>query len=308
MARYEEISNYYRSENSEGMDVERFIHLQKEEVDDYLSFLIEPKVNFSKSNVFFENISPSFFELYIWKLFFKNTYDNQLLCDAIAFCTMELFTEYGSQNSEIQYFDMDLYKQGAAILLLMACNRVDIARYCYPFLIEGLKNSKLDDVKDLKSQRLIILAVEMLASEKKQTIDWGNFGIAVDRFYSDFVKNALYSEDKEVLNEWLTALCDNHLKWSARTESTENEFGTNGYEIEAQYLLLWPFELQAVKNFRALHRLTTPEIDHPLCKTPMAIDHKPDYSKWNAPVWFAPLVDELIVLNPRIAFVKDFFK
>lgn len=60
-------------------------------------------------------------------------------------------------------------------------------------------------------QKTIVLAIEMLASEHKQTVDWQLHGIPVERFYYDFVKEALYSQDEAVLKEWLAELCDCHL-------------------------------------------------------------------------------------------------
>ncbi|HIC6292704.1 TPA: hypothetical protein ACW47T_004025, partial [Salmonella enterica subsp. enterica] len=212
------------------------------------------------------------------------------------------------QPDKVFVSDELLYNQGIPLLLQIATNKIDVARRFYPLFIKGLKNFEAERARNLLPQKTIVLAIEMLASEHKQTVDWQSHGIPVERFYYDFVKEALYSQDEAVLKEWLAELCDCHLKWSARTETTENEYALNGYEIEPQELFLWPFEYQAVKKFRAAHGLTTPEIDHPLLKTPLAIEHQADFSKWDAPEWFYPLVDRLISANTELAFTRELFK
>lgn len=156
-------------------------------------------------------------------------------------------------------------------------------------------------------QRLGVLAIEMMASEYKQTIDWHSVNIPTDPFYVRFCQEALYEKDENIVKEWLVELCDNHLKW-ASLFLDNNKSSITGHEIEQPVLLLWPFEYQAVKNFRARHGLTTPEIAHPLLKTPMAIDHRPDFNQWQKPEWFQPVMDKLKEANPALAFLPDLFK
>ncbi len=50
------------------------------------------------------------------------------------------------------------------------------------------------------------------------------------------------------------------------------------YEIEATGTLLWPFEYQAVKKFRATWSSRQKLIIH-WPKTPLAIEHQADFSK-----------------------------
>ncbi|MFG0225256.1 hypothetical protein ACF3TM_20190, partial [Providencia stuartii] len=89
----------------------------------------------------------------------------------------------------------------------------------------------------------------------------------------------------------------------------ENEQSPTGYEIDMEILLAWPFEYQAVKNFRAKHGLTTPIIDHPLLKTPMAIEHRPDMVGWkkNMPVIYHQIIDDLISINPELQVIHKLF-
>ncbi|MEY1164907.1 hypothetical protein AB7116_19855, partial [Providencia manganoxydans] len=82
-----------------------------------------------------------------------------------------------------------------------------------------------------------------------------------------------------------------------------------GYEIDMEILLAWPFEYQAVKNFRAKHGLSTPIIDHPLLKTPMAIEHRPDMVGWkqNRPAIYDQMIDDLITINPELQVINKLF-
>ncbi|EGO6586743.1 hypothetical protein WKP56_000109 [Escherichia coli] len=291
------------------MDVNRYINISNEDISDALLEVGNSNgEEISDSQYIFYDAASSFCYLYAWYLFYKNKEDNSLICDYVACKSMNLFCEAIQYSKTTGFLDGFFYKKGIPLLSFMATHRLDIARLYYPYFTQGLKNFDVAKAKKLKPQKMIVLAIEMLASEQKQTINWETFGIPSDRFYTQFVKEALYTQNEVLLKEWLTALCDNHLKWSARTETTEDEYARNGYEIEDRELLLWPFEYQAVKNFRAEHGLSTPEIDHPLLKTPLAIDHRPDFSRWNAPEWFYPLLDKLIAINPELAFTKTLFK
>ncbi|MBL5906134.1 hypothetical protein [Serratia fonticola] len=309
MSRYNDVSNYYYSENNAEMDVERYLGLLSDSYELYLEELdVSPQYLFFPAGFLFGYVSQRHMYYYSWQLIFKNKIDNQMLCDFIAFESMSLFCEYASYPGHVDNFKVPLSRQGSAILSFLACHRNDIAEHCYPFIIDGLKTMTPGKLGELKVQKLGILAIEMLASENNQVIDWDSMQIPYDRFYRDFAREVLYSKDENVLVDWLKGLCDNHLKWSARSELVENESPLLGYEIEEDHQFLWPFEYQAVKNFRIKHGLSTPEIDHPLLKTPMAIDHRPDFSQWQAPEWFYPLLDKLIAINPKISFVNDLFK
>ncbi|AOR62481.1 hypothetical protein [Pectobacterium wasabiae] len=309
MSRYDDINHYFYSENNIHMDTERYLILLTDSYDMYLDDIRDnPNELYITSKIFFERVSPGQMYYYMWELVFEKKINNQMLCNFIAFESMYLFIEYTSHSGHIDNFKETLSRQGCALLAFISCHKNDITAYCSPFIFDKLKNKNNIHKDDSAIQKLGILAIEMLASEHNQTIDWDSMGIPFDHFYRDFVKEVLYSTDEKVLTDWLNALCDNHLKWSARSELIENESPLLGYEISEDYQLLWPFEYQAVKNFRAKHGLSTPEIDHPLLNTPMAIDHHPDFSQWQAPEWFYPLLDKLIAINPKITFVRDLFK
>ncbi|EOX8448037.1 hypothetical protein [Salmonella enterica] len=314
MKRYNEMLQYFNNDNSSSMDIERYLNIAGEDLEWRLErvYSADDSDTLLKANYLFRDASSSDLYLYSWKLFFKvenNSIDeNTLLCNFVSMRAMELFCDYIDNRDTVGFYKEQFYKQGIPLLMLIMTGQIDLARRCYPFFIDGLKIFDAKRARKLLPQKTIVLAIEMLASEHKQTVDWQSHGVPVERFYYDFVKEALYSQDEAVLKEWLTALCDNHLKWSARTEVTEDEYALNGYEIEPQELLLWPFEYQAVKNFRVAHGLTTPEIDHPLLKTPLATEHRADFSKWDVPEWFYPLVDRLISVNSRLAFTRELFK
>ncbi|MEQ5045277.1 hypothetical protein ABN117_19255, partial [Providencia manganoxydans] len=150
-------------------------------------------------------------------------------------------------------FALNLSEQGEILLMDFACDDFRIGHLCYDKIIESIQSGKMADSLPMytRPQKLGILAIEMLASEKKQTIDWESAGIPIDPFYQRFCQEALYNENHDVVSQWLIALCDRHVEWSALFDWDDNEQSATGYEIDMEILLAWPFEYQAVKNFRA---------------------------------------------------------
>ncbi|WP_249687209.1 hypothetical protein, partial [Providencia stuartii] len=206
---------------------------------------------------------------------------------------------------------LNLAEQGEILLMDFACNDFRIGHFCYDKIIESIQSGKMAESLPMytRPQKLGVLAIEMLASEKNQTIDWESAGIPIDPFYQRFCQEALYNENHDVVAQWLITLCDKHIEWSALFADNENEQSSTGYEIDMEILLAWPFEYQAVKNFRARHGLTTPIIDHPLLKTPMAIDHRPDMVGWkqNRPAIYDQMIDDLITINPELQVINKLF-
>jgi len=251
-------------------------------------------------------------------LILNNKEFNKESCEYyVSSSLMVLFEHYNSLNNE--FFSESLSSQGCSLLMTFACNRFELIELCYPKVIESILSGKMSrslpwggdgegNVVPPQPQRLGVLAIEMMASERKQTIDWASANIPVDPFYQRFCQEALYSTDEQELTYWLTKLCDNHLQWTSLFMENAVKQPSTGYEIYDNMLLLWPFEYQAVKNFRARHGLSTPEIDHPLLKTSMAIDHRPNFSLWQKPEWFDVLVGKVTAVNPELNFVKEWFK
>ncbi|EMD1719174.1 hypothetical protein ACRGNN_003858 [Providencia stuartii] len=206
---------------------------------------------------------------------------------------------------------LDFSEQGEILLMDFACDDFRIGHLCYDRIIENILSGKMAKSLPMytRPQKLGVFAVEMLASEKNQTIDWESAGIPIDPFYQRFCQEALYNENHDVVAQWLIALCDRHVEWSALFDWDENEQSATGYEIDMEILLAWPFEYQAVKNFRAKHGLTTPIIDHPLLKTPMAIEHRPDMVGWkqNRPAVYDQMIEDLITINTELQVIHKLF-
>ncbi|UDN36642.1 hypothetical protein [Proteus sp. NMG38-2] len=205
----------------------------------------------------------------------------------------------------------DLAEQGEILLMNFACNYFKSSQICYDKIIENIQSGKMANSLPMytRPQKLGVLAIEMLASEKKETIDWESAGIPIDPFYQRFCQEALYCENDEILIPWLMELCDKHIQWSALFRNNENEQSATGYEVDMEILIAWPFEYQAVKNFRARHGLSTPIIEHPLLKTPMAIDHRPDMVGWleTMPEIYHQITDDLIKINPELKVIHTLF-
>ena len=206
---------------------------------------------------------------------------------------------------------LNLSEQGEILLMNFACNYFKSSQICYGKIIENIQSGKMANSLPMytRPQKLGVLAIEMLASEKKETIDWESVGIPIDPFYQRFCQEALYCETDEILIPWLMELCDKHIQWSALFRNNENEQSATGYEVDMEILIAWPFEYQAVKNFRARHGLSTPIIDHPLLKTPMAIEHRPDMVGWleNMPEIYHHITDDLIKINPELNVIHTLF-
>ncbi|WP_368904001.1 hypothetical protein [Providencia sp. 2.29] len=204
-----------------------------------------------------------------------------------------------------------LSEQGEVLLMDFACDDFRVGHLCYDKVIESIQSGKMAKSLPMytRPQKLGVLAIEMLASEKNQTIDWESAGIPIDPFYQRFCQEALYNENHDVVAQWLITLCDKHIEWSALFSDNDNEQSSTGYEISMNILIPWPFEYQAVKNFRAKHGLTTPIIDHPLLKTPMAIEHRPDMVGWkqNMPAIYDQMIDDLITINPELQVIHKLF-
>ena len=243
---------------------------------------------------------------------------NPYLCGYIASSALQLLLDYYNIYSIQDCFQNGLSHQGQILLMMFACNRFELIEPCYPKIVESILNGNMSrslpwggdgrgNVVPPKPQRLGVLAIEMMASEHKQTIDWNNANIPIDPFYYRFCQEALYSTNENELIYWLTKLCDNHLELVSLFLDNDEKQPATGYEIDEDILFLWPFEYQAVKNFRARHGLSTPEIDHPLLKTPMAIDHFPNFATWQKPMWFDKMVDKVIEVNPELNFIKELF-
>ncbi|UPK81928.1 hypothetical protein LW139_04250 [Proteus vulgaris] len=234
-------------------------------------------------------------------------------------CSFERFFYHKNIYFILDYFNcfnrkrnfLNLAEQGEILLMNFACNYFKSSQLCYDRIIENIQSGKMANSLPMytRPQKLGVLAIEMLASEKKETIDWESAGIPIDPFYQRFCQEALYCENDEILIPWLMELCDKHIQWSALFGDDVDEKSTTGYEVDMEILIAWPFEYQAVKNFRARHGLSTPIIDHPLLKTPMAIDHRPDMVGWleTMPEIYHQITDNLIKINPELKVIHTLF-
>ena len=258
--------------------------------------------------------------MYYYTIFYFNNKKEKIpyLYGYIVTSALSLLLDYYNIYAIQNRFLKNLSSQGQILLMMFACNRFELIEPCYPKIVESILNGNMSrslswggdgrgNIVPPKPQRLGVLAIEMMASERKQTIDWDNANIPVDPFYHRFCQEALYSTNENELIYWLTKLCDNHLEWISLFLDNDEKQPATGYEIDDIMLFLWPFEYQAVKNFRARHGLSTPEIDHPLLKTPMAIDHFPNFATWQKPMWYNKMVDKVIEVNPELSFIRELF-
>ncbi|WP_165755533.1 hypothetical protein [Gilliamella apis] len=259
--------------------------------------------------------------MYYYTIFYFNNKKEKIpyLYGYIVTSALSLLLDYYNIYAIQNRFLKNLSSQGQILLMMFACNRFELIEPCYPKIVESILNGNMNrslswggngrgNIVPPKPQRLGVLAIEMMASERKQTIDWDNANIPVDPFYHRFCQEALYSTNENELIYWLTKLCDNHLEWISLFLDNDEKQPATGYEIDDIMLFLWPFEYQAVKNFRARHGLSTPEIDHPLLKTPMTIDHLPNFATWQKPMWYNKMVDKVIEVNPELSFIRELFK
>ncbi|MBI0156867.1 hypothetical protein [Gilliamella sp. M0364] len=258
--------------------------------------------------------------MYYYTIFYFNNKKEKIpyLYGYIVTSALSLLLDYYNIYAIQNRFLKNLSSQGQILLMMFACNRFELIEPCYPKIVESILNGNMNrslswggngrgNIVPPRPQRLGVLAIEMMASERKQSIDWDRANIPVDPFYHRFCQEALYSTDENELTDWLIKLCDNHLQWISLFLDNDGKQPATGYEIDDIMLFLWPFEYQAVKNFRARHGLSTPEIDHPLLKTPMAIDHFPNFATWQKPMWYNKMVDKVVEVNPELSFIRELF-
>ena len=259
--------------------------------------------------------------MYYYTIFYFNNKKEKIpyLYGYIVTSALSLLLDYYNIYAIQNRFLKNLSSQGQILLMMFACNRFELIEPCYPKIVESILNGNMSrslswggdgrgNVVPPRPQRLGVLAIEMMASERKQSIDWDGANIPIDLFYHRFCQEALYSTDENELTDWLIKLCDNHLEWISLFLDNDEKQPATGYEIDDIMLFLWPFEYQAVKNFRARHGLSTPEIDHPLLKTPMAIDHLLNFATWQKPMWYNKMVDKVVEVNPELSFIRELFK
>ncbi|PHI31692.1 hypothetical protein [Budvicia aquatica] len=272
-----------------------------------------PKI-YAGTDVYY-NLNYTYGESYTWLLMNKHQQNNQALCNFIAVTFMNMFVSGVAEYEGYYGYSTSFNRQGYQLLMLMATHNVEMANFCYPGLKDNVANGVLTkSVLGLKAshvspQRLGILGYGILASIHNEAFNWNTVQIPYDPLYTNFVKNILYSEDEVLISEGIHSLLDSHLTWSSRGLYLEEEAPSVGYDYSEYYSLLWPFEYQAIKNIRGQRGLTTPKITHPLCENLLATtEHRTDFSQWQAPEWFFPLMDRLIEIEPRIAEAKRFFK
>lgn len=296
------------------------INVYKQEITGDIEFELEDIYQGDKETILSYVSSALNMAQHAYGILYVNTEQdkNSYLCSYVALSTLSLLIDYYNIYAVQDSFLTDLSDQGQILLMTFACNRFQLIESCYPKIVESILNGNMGrsvprggdgegNSVPPEPQRLGVLAIEMMASERKQTIDWASANIPVDPFYQRFCQEALYSKDEQELTYWLTKLCDNHLEWTSLFMDNAVKQPATGYEIDDKMLLLWPFEYHAVRNFRARHGLSTPGIDHPLLKTSMAMDHYPNFATWQKPEWFNELIDRVTEVNPELNFVKEWF-
>lgn len=232
----------------------------------------------------------------------NDSYRDNFIFDAVhqsVSCNFDIREERG--------YTTKFSQQGESWLTLFACNQFSLVPYCYPAIQRGFQSGVLKEIVPFyREQKLGILAMEIMARERGDTINWEAMQVRVDPVYLDFCQNILLSSDDELVRTGLITLCDKHLEWTD-FHNSDKRCCLTGYEIQRQDLLLWPFEYQAVKNWRARQGLSTPMIEHPLMNSPMTTANCPDFSQWQRPEWFNPLVDFLAQRRPELAFLRHLF-
>lgn len=265
-----------------------------------------------KSSLLFSHTYRQYGDYYLATAYLENRLDNSLLCNYLVNSVMVLLCDYYNTTPIAERFIRLFSFQAEQLLTQIACNQFSCAEASYNQIIDAIQSGKMSkstpwgsdgdgNIDPPEPQRLGVLLVEMLASERKETVDWASANIPADPFYLRFCKEALYTADEILLKEWLVALCDKHLEHTSLFLENAEKSPVTGFEIDEPILLAWPFEYYAVKNFRARHGLSTPVIEHSLFTTPMGGEHRPDFSKFVAPDWFHPLLERLIKVDGRFA-------
>ena len=155
-------------------------------------------------------------------------------------------------------------------------------------------------------QQLIVFTMGLLAARVDQEIDWDSYEIPADRFYTDFLREALFTQDLALYDRWMKALCDKHLEIvSLDLDDEPRDFG---HELHTTAFWLWPLEVRAVERLRRDRGLQTPEIDHPLMTTKLAALTDIECSGVEVPGWLHQLIDGMIHFDTKFEPLRQIWR
>lgn len=112
--------------------------------------------------------------------------DNSLLCTNLALWSIELACDHFDIREERGH-TTKFSEQGESWLTLFACNQFSLVPYCYPAIQRGFQSGVLKEIVPFyREQKLGILAMEIMARERGDTINWEAMQVRVDPVYLDF--------------------------------------------------------------------------------------------------------------------------
>lgn len=109
--------------------------------------------------------------------------DNSLLCTNLALWSIELACDHFDIREERGH-TTKFSEQGESWLTLFACNQFSLVPYCYPAIQRGFQSGVLKEIVPFyREQKLGILAMEIMARERGDTINWEAMQVRVDPVY-----------------------------------------------------------------------------------------------------------------------------
>lgn len=109
--------------------------------------------------------------------------DNSLLCTNLALWSIGLACDHFDIREERGH-TTKFSEQGESWLTLFACNQFSLVPYCYPAIQRGFQSGVLKEIVPFyREQKLGILAMEIMARERGDTINWEAMQVRVDPVY-----------------------------------------------------------------------------------------------------------------------------
>jgi|GEM_PF-4568664 len=148
-------------------------------------------------------------------------------------------------------------------------------------------------------RKLFPLAMELLAARKGITLDWEASDIRVDRFFVDFARIGMLTDDEDLYQRWFGDLCQAHLEAVAR--DIDEEDAMFGFEFDLRYYALWPIDVLAALRVRAELGLPCPPVNHILMQQPLAQLTQITCEDRSQADLIQPFIDYIKSIEPRLS-------
>ncbi|WP_373634892.1 hypothetical protein [Yoonia sp. SS1-5] len=208
-----------------------------------------------------------------------------------------------------------LPQYGETLLQLIATGRADLLAATEQIALSVLKSGRYAPPEGTtgyfsQPSKVGVFALEMLAQQRDETVDWESFHVPPDRFWLDAARLGLNDPDPQKGAEWARELCAAHMRTLATDVENGSMDASTGHEIREEAHFLWPITTIAFLRMRASLGHQTGPVDHPLMRTSFQVLHdwQVPAGSWPGAPWWTDILDRTAAiapaLTPQIALVR----